>query len=83
MGKRLKLGTKEAFNTKSPRWANITFYILFGLMTAISVWIYSTKLISEPVKPEIQLLITVLTPFFYGLKKALGYIDQEEEALGI
>jgi hypothetical protein len=70
---------RKGLTRKTPQWANITFYVLFGLLTSISLWVYSTNLVSENVKPEIQLIITIVTPFFYGLKKALWQAEKEDE----
>lgn len=76
MAKTTQFGTAKAIRSYTPKWANLAFYIILGSFTAISTWIYSTNLVSEDIKPEIQLIITVLTPLFYGLKKMLGVVDK-------
>ena len=76
MATKVQFGTARAIRSKAPKWANLAFYIILGTFTAISTWLYSTNLVSAEIKPEIQLIITVLTPLFYGLKKMLGVVDK-------
>lgn len=76
MAKQVQFGTAKAIKSVAPRWANLAFYIILGTFTAVSTWLYSTNLVDADLKPEIQLIITVLTPLFYGLKKMLGVVDK-------
>jgi len=62
---------------ETPRWAKITFRIVFLLTTAFTFFIAGTTLIEESVKFELMLGVKSLDVLIYGISKMFG-IEKEE-----
>jgi len=67
-----------ALSAPTPLWATWVFRITFIVTTAMTFWIGSTGLLSNPAKIEIITALKSLDMVVLGLSKLLGIVPNSE-----
>lgn len=64
--------TVISIDKPTPAWATWAFRIVFVITTALSIWIASTKMVSDANKVEIMVAFKAFDFVIWGIGRGLG-----------